>query len=42
MKALVEIEKEQWARKMHRLLRVACHATNLAREPDVTLKPGMR
>ncbi len=41
LKALVEIEKEEWARKMQRLLRVACHATNLARETDVKLKPGL-
>lgn len=41
LKALVEIEKEEWARKMQRLLRVACHATNLARAADVTLKPGL-
>ena len=32
LKALVEIEKEDWARKIQRLLRQACHATNLARE----------
>ena len=32
LKALVEIEKEDWARKMQCLLRRACHATNLARE----------
>ena len=32
LKALVEIEKEEWARKMQRLLRRACHAANLARE----------
>jgi transposase len=32
LKALVEIEKEDWARKMQRLLRRGCHATNLARE----------
>ncbi|MGD0105983.1 MAG: transposase [Rhodopila sp.] len=32
LKALVEIEKEAWARKMQRLLRRACHAANLARE----------
>ena len=30
LKALVEIEKEEWARKMQRLLRRACHAANLA------------
>jgi transposase len=39
LKALVEIEKENWARKMQRLLRRACHATNLAREQDVALSP---
>jgi transposase len=37
LKALVEIEKEDWARKMQRLLRRACHATNLARERGVPL-----
>ena len=41
LKALVEIEKEDWARQMQRLLRVACHATNLAREADVALKPAL-
>ncbi|HVC61831.1 MAG TPA: hypothetical protein VND19_15890 [Acetobacteraceae bacterium] len=41
MKALVEIEKEDWARRMQRLLRRACHAVNLAREQGVTLKPGL-
>src|SRR5271157_1090441 len=41
LKALVEIEKEDWARKMQRLLRRACHATNLAREQGVPLKPGL-
>jgi transposase len=41
LKALVEIEKEAWARKMQRLLRRACHATNLAREASVSLKPGL-
>jgi transposase len=41
LKALVEIEKEDWARKMQGLLRRACHATNLARERGVTLKPGL-
>jgi transposase len=38
--ALVEIEKEDWARKMQRLLRRACHAANLAREQGVPLSPG--
>jgi transposase len=41
LKALVEIEKEDWARKMQRLLRRACHATNLAREHGVCLKPRL-
>ncbi|MGH8403010.1 MAG: IS66 family transposase, partial [Gammaproteobacteria bacterium] len=41
LKALVEIEKEDWARRMQRLLRGACHAANLARERDVPLKPGL-
>ena len=41
LKALVEIEKEDWACKMQRLLRRACHATNLARERGVPLKPGL-
>ena len=41
LKALVEIEKEDWARKMQRLLRRACHATNLAREGGVFLKPWL-
>ncbi len=41
LKALVEIEKEDWARRMQRLLRRACHVVNLAREQDVPLKPGL-
>lgn len=41
LKALVEIEKEDWARRMQRLLRRACHATNLAREQGMPLKPGL-
>src|SRR5450631_1349255 len=40
LQALVEIEKEDWARKMQRLLRRACHAANLAREQGVPLSPG--
>jgi transposase len=40
LQALVEIEKEDWARKMQRLLRRACHAANLAREQGVRLSPG--
>lgn len=41
LKALVEIEKEDWARRMQHLLRRACHAVNLARERDVPLKPEL-
>ena len=41
LKALVEIEKEDWARQMQRLLRRACHAVNLAREQGVPLTPGL-
>jgi len=41
LKALVEIEKEDWARKMQRLLRRACHATNLAHERGVRLTPRL-
>jgi transposase len=41
LKALIEIEKEDWARQMQRLLRRACHATNLAREQGVPLKPSL-
>jgi transposase len=41
LKALVEIEKEQWAQKMQRLLRRACHAINLAKERGVPLKPPL-
>ncbi len=41
LKALVEIEKEDWARKMQRLLRRGCHAANLARERGVPLKPRL-
>jgi transposase len=41
LKALVEIEKEDWARRMQRLLRRACHATNWARAQGVPLKPDL-
>jgi transposase len=33
LKALVEIEKEDWARKMQRLLRRGCHLANLPSVP---------
>jgi transposase len=38
LKALVEIEKEEWARKMQRLL---LHAVNLANERGERLKPPL-
>jgi transposase len=41
LKALVEIEKEEWARKMQRLLRHACHVTNRARERGIPMKPRL-
>ena len=39
LQALVEIEKENWAEKMQRLLRRACHVANLARERGMDVKP---
>ncbi len=41
LQALIEIEKEAWAGKMHSLLRRACHAANLAHERGVPLNPGL-
>jgi transposase len=41
LQALVEIEKEDWARRMQRLLRRAGHATHLARDRDAPLKPAL-
>ncbi len=41
LQALIEIEKEDWARRMQRLLRRACHAANLARDRDAPLKPNL-
>jgi transposase len=38
LKALIDIEKEDWARKMQGLLRCACHLANLAREREITIK----
>src|SRR5215472_14606816 len=40
-KALIDIEKENWARKMQQLLRRACHAANLARERGSPLQPRL-
>ena len=39
LKALIDIEKEPWARAMHRFLRQACHAANLARAQQRSLSP---
>jgi hypothetical protein len=36
-KALIELDHEDWARKMQILLRRACHAVNLARERGIPL-----
>src|SRR3984885_9247296 len=41
LKALAEIEKEDWARRMQRLLRRACHAVNLARVQEMSLRPEL-
>jgi transposase len=44
LKALIEIEKEDWARAMAHLLRRACHAANLAAARGIalaTLKPRL-
>jgi transposase len=41
LKALVDIEKEDWARRMPRLLCRACHAENLARAQDLPPKSAL-
>ena len=41
LQALIDIEKEPRAEAMQRLLRRACHATNLAREHDKPLDPNL-
>ena len=41
LKALIEIEKEDWALKMQGLLRRACHVANLAREQGRPPKPRL-
>jgi transposase len=41
LQALVDIEKEEWARRMQRLLRRACHVTHLARDRGVPLDPRL-
>jgi transposase len=40
LKALIEIEKEDWARQMQTLLRRTCHVTHLAADRKQT--PGQR
>jgi transposase len=40
LKALIDIEKEPWARARHGFLRRACHAANLARARRRSLKPA--
>ena len=42
LQALVEIEKEEWARKMQRLLRQACHATHVARDAPAFAGAGSK
>jgi transposase len=41
LQALIEIEKEDWARRMQRLLWRACHATHLAHKREAPLKPAL-
>lgn len=41
LKALIEIDKEDWARQMQILLCRACHAANLASTQGVPLKPRL-
>jgi transposase len=41
LKALIDNDKERWAIRMQRLLRRACHATNIARERGEPLRPSL-
>jgi transposase len=41
LKALIEIDREDWAGKMRTLLRRACHAANLAAKAGVAVSPGL-
>jgi transposase len=41
LKALIDIEREDWARKMQRLLRRAARVTNRDRDRGVALKPRL-
>jgi transposase len=41
LKALIEIEKEDWARKMQGLLRRSCHVVNIARDRSEPLAPAL-
>src|SRR6202048_4385845 len=38
---IIELDHEDWARKMQILLRRACHAVNLARERGIPLQPRL-
>jgi len=40
LKALVDIEQEDWAKQMQRLLTLACHAANLARDRGKPIPPS--
>lgn len=42
LKALIDIEKEPWARARHRFLRQTCHALHLARARAQGLSPTLR
>ena len=42
LRALVEIEKEEWAGKMQNLLQMACHRANCAREQVLPLSSPMQ
>ena len=41
LRALIEIEAEDWAGRMRHLLRRACHATNIARERGKPMPPRL-
>ena len=41
LKTLAKIDKEDWAGRMQRLLRLACHLTNIGRDRGGPLKPGL-
>ena len=41
LQALIDIEHEDWARRMRTLLRRGCHAANLARQLGKPVPPGL-